>query len=59
MWSQLADVLSRGDLRQILDSLPAELQKALRHSLDDRPLSFGVLRDNPLQAHIERWCRCS
>ena len=59
MWSQLADVLSRGDARQILNPLPAGLQKALRQSLDDRPLSFDRLRDNPLEAQIQSWCRRS
>jgi hypothetical protein len=59
MWAQLADVLSRGDVRQILDTLPPELQTELRDSYRERPLSFWVLRGSPLRRQIKRWCRGS
>ena len=57
MWSTLADVLSKGDVRQILDTLPPKLQAELRESYRERPLSFWVLRGNPLRRQIKRWCR--
>ena len=57
MWAQLADVLSRGDVDQILNALPPEFQAELRESYRERPLSFWVLRGNPLRRQIKSWCR--
>lgn len=60
MWSQLADVLSKGDVRQILRALPPELQSELRQSYHERPLSFlsfRVLPRHPLRRQITAWCR--
>ena len=56
MWAQLADVLSRGDVNEILNTLPPELQAELRESYKERPLSFSTLDGNPLQRQIENWC---
>lgn len=56
MWAQLADALSRGDVNAILDALPPRLQAELRESYRERPLSFWVLRGNPLRRQIKRWC---
>jgi len=56
MWAQLADVLSRGDVHQVLDTLPPELQVELRDTYRDRPLPLLVLRGNPLRRQIESWC---
>ena len=57
MWAQLADVLSRGDANEVLDALPPALQASLRESYRERPLSFWVLRGNPLRRQIKSWCR--
>jgi hypothetical protein len=57
MWCQLADVLSKGDAHEILSTLPAALKAALRKSYQERPLSFWVLRGNPLRRQIKSWCR--
>ena len=57
MWAQLADVLSRGDVNDILNALPREFQAELRESYRERPLSSWVLRGNPLRRQIKRWCR--
>ena len=59
MWAQLADVLTQGDVGQVLDSLPVELQNEVRQSLDERPISFEVLKGHPLYSQIESWCRSS
>jgi len=59
MWAQLADVLSRGDVNEILDTLPPDLQAELRESYRERPLSFSTLCENPLQRQIENWCLAS
>ena len=58
MWAQLAEVLalSNSDVRSILNALPIDLRIALRHSFEERPLSFEVLDDHPLQPQIARWC---
>ena len=56
MWAQLADVLSRGDVNHVLDTLSPELQAELRESYRERPLSFLTLRDSPLLRQIENWC---
>jgi hypothetical protein len=57
MWATLADVLSRGDVNEILNALPTEIQAELRESYRERPVSFWVLRRNPLRRQIKRWCR--
>ncbi len=57
MWAQLADVLSRGEVDAILNSLPPESRAALRESYRGRPNSFRVLRGSPLRRRIRRWCR--
>ena len=56
MWAQLADVLSRGAVNEILNTLPPELQAELRESYRERPLSFSTLDDNSVQRQIENWC---
>jgi hypothetical protein len=56
MWAQLSDVLSTGDVNEILNTLPPEFQEELRQSYRERPLSFSTLDDNPLQRQIENWC---
>jgi hypothetical protein len=56
MWAQLADVLSRGEVNEILNTLPPELQAELRESHRKRPLSFSTLDDDPLRRQIGKWC---
>ena len=57
MWAQLAEVLSMGDAEAILEALPQKLKAELRQSYRERPLSFLVLRGNPLRRRLRRWCR--
>lgn len=57
MWLQMADVLGRGDVEQILNALPPDSQAALRESYQERPISFRVLRGNPLRRQIKLWLR--
>jgi hypothetical protein len=59
MWSQLSEVLSFGDAREILDALPADQQSALRETYRERPLSLRVLRGTPARRQIKRWMRDS
>lgn len=56
MWAQLAEVLLRGNVNEILNTLSPELQAELRETYRERPLSFSILGDSPVQRRIEQWC---
>src|SRR5262249_8096472 len=56
VWTQLAEVLSRGEVNQILNTLPPELQAELRELHRERRLSFSTICNNQLQQQIENWC---
>ena len=60
LWEQLAEAITNGDgdVHAILNTLPPELQNELRDAYRDRPISFWVLRGNPLRRQFKNWCRC-